>query len=509
MGEPGFWRFWIANVDLSLWNGREVTLRIPPQNVETHRPIRAQVNQDLSRNPVVIVDGMGLVRWTLSGTHGAGVNGILVSTGRGQVSGGLRARYDLLDLFQGWAEENVERARRGEPLLKLMLTISEGGPSELPFEEWEILPDEAPRDRRSSGAPMAWNWSLSFWGLADLTVAKPGSSRDFLTQDQGDALKKADAGLAKVEADLSKPSTLARLGKAVAEKVRSFLRLVRSVRSAIKSALDQAKRLTQGLGDLALALAQESVGLLADVQTFFRDERDYVRGFARELRDNIRAARYIAGNLARASRRPWDRSMPEAYPVASPSSAPVRPGDSAQAMALRVYGDASRWQDLVALNGLDYPFFDFSGPNYTADPAHAAAGRKVLGAGDAVNLPLVQGMERPADPIGWDRNEAGPLALVVGKANLSAALLRRLRTPGGWLPYHPEYGAGLNRHLGRTLALSGVLELRRDVATALRMDPRVLRVTSVKARVDADAIYVDSEVETPLGLVQVAGPLTA
>ena len=452
----------------------------------------------------------------MSGTHGVGksVAGehrgaqeqkIVFIPRQGQVSAGLQARYELLEIFASWADWNVKRAQKGEPLLRLMLTTFGGGPSEMPYDEWEILPEEMPRDRRSSSAPMAWNWSLSFWGIDHRSdhPADP-NARDFMQVNQREVLEDADEKLEAVETNLTK--LLKKIGKAV-QSVRNFITLVRTIRETIKGVLAAGKRIAQGLGDMALSLAQAATGFMEDCQVFFRDSRDYVRGFARELRDQAMKARCIAGNLARASHRPWDRSMPEAYPESRAASAPVQPGDTIQGVAQRILGDAGRWVELAELNNLDYPFFDFSGGNGAADPAYAQAGLRVLGSGDVLTLPLVGGMERPADPIGWDRDEGGSLALMVGRDNLSAALLRRLRTPEGWIVYHPEYGAGLHRRVGAPLTVATILELRRDITLALLRDPRVLKVLSVSAVVNADAVIVSAEVETPLGFLQVAGNL--
>ena len=504
---PAFWRFWIADKNNKA-TGDGVSLRFPPQALEVHRPLRVQVNQDLGRNAVVVVDGEGLVKWTLSGSHGAGFNEIQNVSPHGQISGGLAARYALLGLFQDWAQENVRRAQGGDDLLKLIMTTGGGGPSEMPFDEWVIVPEELPRDRRGAAQPMAWNWSLSFLGVEHLSDNYgPAPSSDFLSLQQEKALRVADVKLAAVETHLSslqKPIKALDPTGSLFGKVKSFLNTLRSVRTAITTALASVKRIAKNVTDMALGLVSEAVGILGDIAAFGVDIRGLVFGTVREIRDLMIRARLIAGGLARSA-----TASGSDYSSARSTTLAVQVSDSPQSLALRVYGDASRWQDLAALNDLDYPYLDFSGPAGAADPAYAAAGKRVLGVGDFMGLPLVDGYEAPRDPIGWDRNENGGLDVLEGVANLSAALLRRLRTPAAWLPYHPEYGAGLPQYVGVELMVPMVLGLRRTVIRSLLLDPRVLSVTFARAWVDGDAVYVESEVQTPLGRVQVAGTIYA
>lgn len=133
----------------------------------------------------------------------------------------------------------------------------------------------------------------------------------------------------------------------------------------------------------------------------------------------------------------------------------------------------------------------------------------VATSGDAVALPQATKPGRiPGDPIGLDLDPAGrPAVLLGGVGNLQEALLRRLRCPRGYLPHHPDYGSRLPRYLGRPLTVSTVLSIRDEAARTLRADPRVLAIRRLSVNVDADYIQVDAVVETPLGEVEIGGPI--
>ena len=530
LGDPAFWEFAIQTPSGSTVSS--CYLRIPPQNVDVQRPIRSQVSQDLGLNPVVVQDGLGLPRWTLSGTHGAGVSHSQIQTldVYGQVSAGLAARYKLLNLFELFATQNRTLIQGGDAPNVMLMTVYGGGPAEMPWDQWEIMPEEAPRDRRSSASPLAWNWSLSFWGLKHVSETSSDINKDFLSQ----AILSSSASSLSASASTVKTASLLSQFRTWALSIQSFVSKVTSLASAITSSVAEAEDIANGVLNLALLVSQTASSLLTSLESSFTTEADYISSEARSLRTAILDIKLTAGTVARTAARPTSVSSSSAYSSARPTSVSVRVGDTIQALASTYLGDASEWTTLATLNGLVYPYLDFSGTNgaadsslqgsgiatpattdslYVAPGATIGLGGKVLGAGDTMTLPLVGGAQAPADPIGWDTEDGGttlangnPL-IVQGQANLSAALLRRLRCPAGWLPYHPDYGAGLKSYIGSTLSVPTVLALRRDVANQLIKDPRVIKVTSVAATVSGDAITVQATVQTPLGETQIAGNL--
>jgi phage baseplate assembly protein W len=85
----------------------------------------------------------------------------------------------------------------------------------------------------------------------------------------------------------------------------------------------------------------------------------------------------------------------------------------------------------------------------------------------------------------------GDLQRTSGLKNLTQALRHRYATPQGSLPYHPQYGCGLDNFLGLTrqpwFDLLVAVEARR---TALR-DPRIARVTSMTAEAQGDTMSLE------------------
>jgi len=568
LGKPSFWTFATHDPDTDA-EIKSVDLRIPPQNLDIQRPIRSQVSQDLAGNAVVVQAGVGLARWTLAGTHGSGLNPAGIKEAQashaavvdkyGQLSAGLAARYALLEFFEDFAKTNFDRINQGKEPYTMVLTIHGGGPAEMPWDSWEIMPDELPRDRRDQGAPLAWNWSLSFWGLVHRSSPNSARATNYLPQ------------ITYIGAAMALPplidalSVLAQL-RNLARQIKQFVSQVQAFKTAILAAVHEVEDIVNGVLNLALLVSQTASSLLSGLKGAFADEKDFVKGEARQIRDAVMAIKILAGAVARAAQMPADRlTASTSYPAtlapnkassasspatgstaSKPAVLPVVPGDTIQALAARGLGDATQWPALVALNNLVYPYLDFSGPGGMASPALQGAGLaqpmttdpitgaavvdtsdplylpnppalglpgRVLGAGDVLALPLVGGRQAPADPIGWDTDEGGgcdgagnPL-VVQGKANLAAALLRRLRCPAGWLPYHPDYGAGLQAYVGADLSIPTILALRRDVANSLMEDPRVIQVLGVSATVQDDAVLINAYVQTPLGAIQVAGSL--
>jgi phage baseplate assembly protein W len=130
----------------------------------------------------------------------------------------------------------------------------------------------------------------------------------------------------------------------------------------------------------------------------------------------------------------------------------------------------------------------------------------VLQPGDRASQPVQNLRGRLAgDPIGRDLDPDGrPGVLIPGIQNLKNALERRLRTPRGYLPHHPQYGSGLHRYIGSMLALAEVLGARDEAARTLLDDPRVLGIVRLAVDVEGDAILINGAVETPLGEVEIS-----
>ena len=170
-------------------------------------------------------------------------------------------------------------------------------------------------------------------------------------------------------------------------------------------------------------------------------------------------------------------------------------GDTPQDVAARELGDASRWGEIVAINGLSHPYIVDS----IAELEAAPAGRVTL-SGKTIKVPApprrtsavpdddIYGTDQRLDPDGRLAVDAatGDWATVSGPKNLTQALRNRLRTPLGQLTWHRTYGNGVFRLLGKKgSAARGQLAavfIRRAVAA----DTRVDRAENARADVSGD-----------------------
>lgn len=172
----------------------------------------------------------------------------------------------------------------------------------------------------------------------------------------------------------------------------------------------------------------------------------------------------------------------------------VQTGDTLQGLAARHLGDASRWLELAEANGLVWPYLDFSGG---PDPASGRVARP----GATLTIPDPDGTVSEADIVGSDLRFDGARGLTRGAENLQARLIRRLVGQRGSIPHHPDWGSRLWTFPGRTLDAGALLDAQVEAADALRRDPAVTAVIAVRVHADNDAIRIDADVETALGVI--------
>lgn len=173
-------------------------------------------------------------------------------------------------------------------------------------------------------------------------------------------------------------------------------------------------------------------------------------------------------------------------------------GDDLPAIAAREMGDANRWQELVWINKLRWPYI-------TNDPRRVEDG--VLLAGDFIRVPAPRGVwtddarrgqvyERDCEMAGrmLQATDGGDFAVVAGSANLRQQLQHRLDTPRGQMRRHPEYGNLVQRLKGTVNRNTAAMLAAEYTKSTLSADYRVASVESASAQVQADSARVSARV---------------
>ena len=162
---------------------------------------------------------------------------------------------------------------------------------------------------------------------------------------------------------------------------------------------------------------------------------------------------------------------------------PVMAGDTMQRIALREYGDASRWVEIALLNGFDSNDDLVAGATILipTDPATAdsaivgdMADSRPISAEERLygrDFQVVQDQHGKLDLV-WTGQD---LATIAGLDNLKQAVLLKTRIKQGTLLEEPAYG--LRDIVGRSQSSVGVDELKWGLRVAAESDPRIARAT--------------------------------
>jgi phage baseplate assembly protein W len=183
--------------------------------------------------------------------------------------------------------------------------------------------------------------------------------------------------------------------------------------------------------------------------------------------------------------------------------AETRRGDTLQDVAARELGDASRWPEIVALNGLAPPYIVDTLAQLQDTPAG-----QVLIAGQTIKLPApprrvsaVPDEDIYGTDLLLDRDgklvvdeTTGDFATVSGPANLAQAIRNRFATPEGSLTWHPKYGNGLFRLLGKGINNSRRMLAQVYAERAMRSDPRVASAENIVVEVAGDRIAASGHI---------------
>jgi phage baseplate assembly protein W len=177
-------------------------------------------------------------------------------------------------------------------------------------------------------------------------------------------------------------------------------------------------------------------------------------------------------------------------------------GDTLQAFAARVLGDATNWAQLVALNGLL--------PPYLTDDADLVSATVVLN-GSFIMVPASSPSSASTDPDSVFKTDLlltpdgflavanGDFALVSGVANLTQALENALNTDQGELLFHDSYGTLMRRLIGTGNGPTAGLLAARYAKQTVSADSRISSVTSSVATVLGVVISTDVQAQTIAG----------
>ena len=176
-----------------------------------------------------------------------------------------------------------------------------------------------------------------------------------------------------------------------------------------------------------------------------------------------------------------------------------RAGDSLQALALRVYGDATRWAEIASANGL-------RGARHKADGTPLSVGDVLIVPIDAT--PDTRGDVRRdsyATDLALDLTtgdlilEDGDVKLSTGRDNLEQAVALRCLTSRGESWVLPTYGLPLR--VGGVALEREVAYLSAHVRDQLLQDDRVRDVQDVEIAVEGDQVAVHVIIEPVFGAV--------
>lgn len=174
----------------------------------------------------------------------------------------------------------------------------------------------------------------------------------------------------------------------------------------------------------------------------------------------------------------------------------TRYGDTLQKVAARELADASKWAELIQINGLEPPYL-------TDDPGAASDTVKLTGdklivpsatQAASVDIQSLPTLGRDISLVdGLIQDEDGDLALVEGTKNYVQALEHLVVTDKGELIFHQTYGAGLYQFIGTTNNRTNLLMARSIVKKALLADKRTKSVPRISAVAQGDSLSVSAD----------------
>jgi len=189
-------------------------------------------------------------------------------------------------------------------------------------------------------------------------------------------------------------------------------------------------------------------------------------------------------------------------------------------MAAKFLGQAGRWKEIVHLNRLRAPYINPSGDGFTvlrpgdpikipAVPESGTDENNVFSAQDSIQNQDARryGRDLRIDPNTHDFvvDSQGDLATIEGLDNLRQAMQIKVFTRPGDLKAHPWFGLGMERAVGKGIAVDQLAGYHLSVHSTLLSDTRIERLKSLALRVSGDilqikAVIIPKDRDDSLGL---------
>ena len=474
----------------------------PPQSLQIRRSIRAEVLKDLGAGLSVVSGGEGIGRISIQGTYGVGPQKDI-----NYPSLGKNTRDQMVQFFQAFLDANDERGKIGKLGLRMLFQMIGGQWSEPDDESYYVWPESFPTDARSAGKPHAWDWQASLLLLAPYAISGPF---DFSTLPSPQATVAKLTGLAAL---VQKAQALWKSFSAGLQKLKALRTNLLAIATRISDFVAGVKATIYEVTDLIRGTAQilQSIKKSLNMQDFKAEVTQAISGMVYDTRVALGQAGMVVASYHQTGTTSGSLTPGRTVSPSQPTAVGLADGDSLPSLAAHYLGDAGRWPDLVAVNGLEFPYLDFSGPNGAPDSSYA--GKRVFGSGSLLKLPLpipTGNVALSNDPIGTDLADVPEVANVLqgGVLNLSAAAIRRLITPMGRIPWHPNYGSRLRKRIGSAQTLPSVTAARNEVITTLKFDKRILNVGIVSVSLPPGGIIITTNLVSPLGVVPVSASLS-
>lgn len=171
--------------------------------------------------------------------------------------------------------------------------------------------------------------------------------------------------------------------------------------------------------------------------------------------------------------------------------------DTLQRIAERELGDAARWVDIAALNGLLPPYL-------TGNPAEVSDKVLLYGALLLVPAPRPTVLASLDPALVFERDlslragqltaSGGDFELFDGVPNLKQALIHAVSTEKGELLFHRDYGCDVARLKGELNGPVADLLAAAYVSSTLKADSRVKEVIAARAETVGDELRVDADI---------------